>query len=203
MKKKGFEISLHGDMHITEKNDFNVCIDKLKKWKLIENEYGFSIPHSDESKLTDDFIKNLKKTKTKYIRTGKNLKKLNIKYKFLYMLSTIFLSKHFFNIYNDINVNKITEMNPMLLHSIVVKKKIKWEMIKRMIDKRKTKSEWIILMFHSILDVKDTLYNDSDWSWSITNFENLCKYLSKLQSEDEIVVDTIINIVKKGDNNEL
>lgn len=203
MKEKGFEISLHGDMHITEKDDYNTCVKKLKEWKLIENKYGFSIPHSDETKLTNDFIKNLKTTETKYIRTGKNLKKINIKYKLLYLLSVAFSSKYFFNLYNDINVNKINEINSMLLHSIVVKKNTKWKMIKNLIDKRKNKSEWIILMFHSVLEEKDPLYNESDWAWSIENFERLCEYLFKLQNRNEIVVDTIINIVKKGDNNEL
>lgn len=197
MKKNGFEISIHGDKHITEIDDYNTCIKKLKKWKLLENEYGFSIPHSDEKKITNEFKNNLNLTQTKYIRTGKNLNLLGYKYKILYLLSIIFSSGCLFNLYNEINVNKFRNMDVMLLHSVVIKKNIKWKMIKKMIKKRLSNDEWIILMFHSVLDKNNPLYHDSNWVWSTENFEKLCSFLSILQKNNIIVVDTMINIVRR------
>ena len=70
-------------------------------------------------------------------------------------------------------------------------------MIKKTIDKRINKNEWLIFMFHSVLKEDDNLLYESDWAWSLNDFEKLCKYLYELRESNKIHVDSIINIVEK------
>ena len=83
----------------------------------------------------------------------------------------------------------------MHLNSIAIKRKNNFNMIKKIIDKNKKSNQWIIFMFHSILNEDDSLYKESEWSWSIKKFEQFCEYISKLRNNNEVIVDSIIDVV--------
>lgn len=197
MKRYGIEISLHGDQHTTNSDDYAKCIKKLKAWELLDKNYGFSIPHSEDYKIDLNFKNYIKETNTKYIRTGKNNNKLKLKNKIFYVLSNIFKSPYFFYKYNEININGLNNIDCMHLNSIVIKRKNNFNMIKKIIDKNKKCNKWIIFMFHSILNESDSLYKESEWSWSLKNFEKICEYISRLRDNNEVIIDSIINIVER------
>ena len=47
LKEAGWEISLHGDRHITDADDLAVAEHKLRQWGLLSDTPGFSIPTSN------------------------------------------------------------------------------------------------------------------------------------------------------------
>lgn len=196
MGKNGFEISLHGDQHTTSVEDYNNCIQKMSTWGLLNDNYGFSIPYSDEKKIDDNFLENIKNTNTVYIRSGKNNKKITNKHKVYYLLSNIFSSAYFFYKYNSINIIDYANLNPYLLNSIVVKKNTTLRMLKYLINKNIDSDKWIIFMFHSVLDKNDNLYKESEWAWSLDRFEELCIYLNYLVTHEKAIVKPIINFVR-------
>lgn len=194
MKNYGFEISYHGDKHITEEQDFKTSITKMQEWQIAEPKMGFAVPGSDLSKVSYlKFCEFLKNNNVIYMRIDNNEicnKFINKVFRKLYRHTK---NKFLYNLYNKNNT--ITTIDPYKLNSVVV---FEWDKAKAMnyfIDKNVKKKNWIIFMLHGILDKNDIKYQKDPYAWDQDEFEILCQHLQKLVKEDKIEVKPIINVM--------
>lgn len=188
MSSQGMDISSHGDRHVMETNDFKTSIDKLKKWGVEKNRYGFSVPNSKY--IRDElsaFVESNKKDLL-YVRVGRNPKCYSLIGKANYLLYKIFKLGCFYNSFNKHNLLK--EINNYSIYSAVVKKHIKASNIIKFIKKYKNTNYSLVLMFHSI-----TENPNDDWEWSVKSFEELCSFLAK---DNSINVLTLEEMVANG-----
>lgn len=199
LKNYGFEISAHGDQHITDKKDLAVCMNKIEKWGLIENNIvGFSVPNS--SLFFDDikkFIKNLMPCKVGYIRYGRHNKSYTFLSKCSYVLYNCCKSQalyNYFNRYNCINTYNIKPEELNILPSVVIRNNDDPKMLISYIE-ASNDGDWIIFMLHSILKKHDNFYGNDPWFWDYEKFNYFCNELKKLEMLKLVKVDTILNIL--------
>lgn len=180
MHKNGMDISSHGDKHITDNKDFIISINKLKKWGIYKDKYGFSVPNSNyTSEQLDAFTCDNTNT-LQYIRVGRSkdcYTLTSIIHYVLYKLFKLQLSYNYFNKHNLINC-----INKYHIPSLVIKNYTKVKSIIKFINKYKYTNYTLVIMFHSIVD------NPSNqWEWSTSNFTSLCEYLAKEKSTIEVL----------------
>ena len=198
MRRSGHEISSHGDKHVTDIEDFKESVDKLVAMNLSESDLGFSVPDSNtKGDNWGDFANYLQSHNHRYIRGGWHEKILSSAFVLatyrLYRLLVLmgfhsFLCYRQFNKYNVIHLDK--EVPRYMLPSLVVIRPEKAKTLIRFIEKLPD-NVWLIIMLHSILDTNDPYYSKDYWCWSTENFDALCAYLSKRQSEGLLAVKTI------------
>lgn len=189
LKEYGFEISMHGDQHITDIDDLNVCRSKLLKNKLITDKVGFSVPHSLEQKLDTSEFRDYYINNLSYIRVGKNNSKLNIIKKTEYFFYQYLHISFMFWLYNKININDLSNYDKYRIHSIVIKNNNKISEIKKFINNNLNTNNWLVFMFHSVND------NGSVWCFDIDKFEEFCIFLSDLIKKQKVSVETIYDVV--------
>lgn len=201
MKENGFEISSHGDKHITKKADLLNSISKFYEWGIDLKKIGFSIPTSkivEESKV--DFIEFLKKNNIAYMRGGRNPQCYTLKLKIIYLLYKISKFQLFYNLFNSRNCidiyqkNKIDNYN---LFSVVVRNEDSATTITKLIESNIDKPKWIILMLHGIQDKNEVTYGKDPWCWDKLNFETLCKSLKHMEDSGDISVKTILDVIEE------
>ncbi|MBQ4630511.1 MAG: polysaccharide deacetylase family protein [Clostridia bacterium] len=191
MHNSGFEISLHGDKHKTEIDDFLISKKKLKSWGISVENIGFSIPNSDlNDTQRTEFTTFLKNEGVLYMRGGRNAKCYSFVSKCFFALYKIFKFQFAYNLFNKYNRN--INYDKYDLNSVVVRNEDKAKTVIRFIEKYKNDS-WIILMLHSVLSKNEEKYGSDAWYWDSEEFETLCKYLSQAQSNGKIEVKTIID----------
>lgn len=189
MYNDGFEISLHGDKHVTDKEDFMIAKEKLASWGINIKNLGFSVPNSKITETEkEDFSAFLKKYNIKYMRCGRSSKCYTLFSKICYVLYRTMHIQACYNMFNRHNLNN--PKNNYDLKTVVVKSTDKASLIKKFIEKNKSDSH-VILMLHSILYKSDKGYGADSWYWDAVQFEELCKYLKEAYSNGDIVVSTI------------
>ena len=124
MRDNGFEISSHGDKHISNEKDLLTSIDKLKKMALIENTVGFSVPGSLlDGEEKNAFIQIIKKNNIAYMRCGRNPQCYSLKNKIYFVLYSITKIRYFYYRFNTLNcIDTGKPINRYNLYSVVVRK---------------------------------------------------------------------------------
>ena len=194
MKNAGFEISSHGDKHISEKEDFEISRRKLQQWGLVNEDLGFSIPNSDLSgKEKAEFIKFAKTNDIRYIRGGRDKRSHSLFSKICFLLYRFLSIQYFYNRFNKFNSIDLqdTLLNKYELPSVVVRREDNPRMIINYIREKANRGKWIILMLHSIKHESENPEQDV-WCWDTNKFEMLCSKLRELQDEREIEIKTIL-----------
>lgn len=204
MKKYGFEIASHGNQHKTEKDDLIESIDKLKNWKLIEDEVGFSIPTSKiEEQNKNEFYDCLKDNNVIYVRGGRNPQCYSFISKICFFAYKLTKCQYFyskFNRYNCIDIYPREKINPYDLCTVVIRREDKAESVIRFIRENINKGKWIIFMLHSIQDENENNFRKDSWYWDLEKFEMLCHELRKMVDSEEIDVLTIKDIIENANH---
>lgn len=172
LAKKGMEIALHGDRHITEDKDLRVSYEKVKKWGLSnEEKIGFSVPHCQGS---DEEIKNFVQRNRDilaYLRDGRDPRCYHFFKEADYGLFHLFHNDKRFDDFNSLNLMR--NPNPWHLYTIMVKDDFTVGAFRYFLEKHAGEDTYLILTFHSIVThPKDT------WEWSAQDFDALCAFLS-------------------------
>lgn len=192
MENTGWEISSHGDQHITEKKDFLQSIEKLKKWGFTDGEIGFSIPNSKiVYEKEEDFVSFLQENKIPYMRGGRGKKCYKLTSKIWYVLYHVFHSRVCYRLFYRhcfMNHQNVDQYN---LVTNVIRKEDKEDYIIDLLKHHVGKQEWVIFMLHSIGE------GDSPWCWSEQRFTVFCENLRKLVDDGKIEVRTIMDVVKE------
>lgn len=199
MKEYNFEISSHGDKHITENNDLSVSIEKLKQWGLINEKIGFSIPRSKllENKL--EFSKYLEINRVSYMRGGRSPLCYSLKSKIIYVLYNLTKIQLFYDLFNRHNCISIRENyieNKYDLFSVIIRYEDNPSTVVKFIKSNINKSKWIILMLHSIQEKNEDNYGKDPWCWDANKFEQLCKELKVMSDAGEILVKPILDVIE-------
>lgn len=197
MKRAGWEISSHGDQHITEKKDFLKSVKKLEEWGMIEGKVGFSIPGSKiVYENEDDFVRFLQNNEIAYMRGGRDKRCYKILSKIRYVLYHVFHSKlcyRAFHRYCFMNPENVDKYN---LVSAVIRCEDKVELVTDLLQHHIGKKEWIIFMLHGIADGESEVDN-SPWCWDKQQFTVFCECLKRLVDEGSIEVRTIMNVISE------
>jgi len=201
MKDYGFEISSHGDKHITEKHDLLESIRKLRNWGLVEEDVGFSIPNSQLSEqIRKEFTEDLVNHGVAYMRGGRNPLSYSLKSKVFYGLYTISKLQWFYDLFNRhnwIDLHKNCSLNKYDLFSVVIRYEDHPGMIAKFIKSHFNKSNWVILMIHGIQEKNEDTYGKDPWCWDLNKFEQLCKHLKLMSDVGEISVRPILEVIKE------
>lgn len=172
MYDDGMDISLHGDKHITEIDDFKVSYEKMNKWIHKKGKIGMSIPNSQFSdEELSDFCNKLN-SKLLYARVGRNPKCYSLLGKICYVLYRVFHFQFLYNYFNKFNL--ISDFNKFKIYSLVVTADTRINNLKKFIEKYYKSDYTLVLMFHSIVDKKN-----NKWEFSNSDFINLCEFVSK------------------------
>lgn len=188
-ERKGNEIACHGSTHCNSVKDILQNIEELKEMNISVQNIGFASPNSELTTklLYETGIIELYKNRTLlYLRSGIQVCREGIIYSILSVLEKITHSKFLFWLLQKRNIMKYRKL-PLLLKSVAVKNYTRIEQIKYVIEKM-DKEDCLILMFHSILNKKDTDYEKDSWYWEDKYFEELCEYL--VRSENILVLTT-------------
>ncbi len=170
MNGAGMDISSHGNSHIMEKSDYYSSVEKLKKWGIDKDKYGFSVPNSRYNKKELDSFLNETKDTLKYVRVGRSPKCKTFLNKIMF-----FLYRHFhwywcFNYFNKNNV--IHTFDRFKIVSLVVKKQTRFKDLSRFINSHKNDNCFLVIMLHSIVERPS-----NDWEWCRNSFSELCSFL--------------------------
>jgi len=198
ISKYGFEISSHGDRHITEKNDLNMSIHKLQEWGVINKRVGFSIPCSCLSEPDrTSFVDYLRTSDVAYMRGGRNPECYSYKSKIFYVCYNITKMQPFYYLFNRWNCIDIgnRKLNPYDLPSIVIRRGDRAGVITKFI--KRNKGRWIILMFHGIQNRTEDTYGKDVWCWDAYEFEKLCADLNAMAAGGELSVEPIRDVIDK------
>lgn len=201
MKDYGFEISSHGDTHITEKQDLLESIRKLRDWELIGGKVGFSIPNSQLSEQEKrKFAEYLAHNSVAYMRGGRNPLCYSFKSKVFYGLYTITKIQMFYDLFNKpnwINASENFKVNKYNLFSVVVRYEDNPSVVVKFIKNNCHESNWVILMIHGIQEKNEDTYGKDPWCWDLEKFEQLCKELKFMSDDGELSVRPILDVIKE------
>ena len=183
--RAGWEIGLHGDRHITDRDDAKISRNKMNIWLEQQKEYGFSIPNSDAEPTELEAVKQLcyENEILKYIRTGRGRNTQNLTAKVLYGLYSVFGSQHAYNRFNAPSINDLSRIDRTNIKSVVVRCGDNPKMISRFIRQAPDNS-LVVLMLYSILDKTDALYGADPWCWDKESFERLCADISDMERKN-------------------
>ncbi|HAS91458.1 MAG TPA: hypothetical protein DCS12_04180 [Clostridiales bacterium] len=196
LSDNGFEISSHGDKHITNKDDLLISIKKMHEWNVIGDKVGFSIPCSrlsESDKIL--YAKYLKTTNVVYMRGGRSkhcYSFLSKAWYVLYNATKLTLFYQLFNRYNCINPNDC-RFNPYNLQSVVIRSGDKANVITEFI--KGNEGSWIIFMLHGIQNNNEDTYGKDPWCWDAIEFEKLCANLRELVEKGEVRVQPILEVI--------
>lgn len=197
LRKNGWEIALHGDKHTTAIEDLTIAIEKMKSWGLFETKMGFSIPNSAVPREElDDVIHSMLGSEIQYIRSGRRINTKKISARLLFIAYSICKFRWAYNLFNVKNVNRIDSVNDEMIYSVVVRNKDSVNMIEHFIETA-PENTWIVLMFHSVIDKDNPLYNSDPWNWSSEKFTTLCKFLSEIQSREIVRVMNMSEVMEE------
>ena len=179
MYKNGMEIASHGDRHITDPEDFEKSIAKLKQWGVHYTKYGFSVPNSNyKIDCLNNFL-NKYKHSLSYIRVGRHPNCYSFKNKFNYLFYNLF---GFYSNYDNFNRNNlISHLNDRVLYSLVVKRNTSPKTLIRFLDKYKNDDCVLIIMFHTL-----SKKPKNKWEWNGNHFEMVCRHLFDNSKQFEV-----------------
>lgn len=189
--ENGFEITSHGDRHITQEEDMRQSIYKLKNWGVIENQdLAFSVPHSLVPENSDEIYSKCQLT---YVRSGRAKACYKLWRKGAYMMQALTHSKYFFYLFNKPNVMQFQEIKPYALNATVIKKHNTANQLIYFLNKTDTNDVLNILMFHSILGREDKGYGKDDWYFDQKEFEKLCRWLEENRKGQVVTIKEGVN----------
>lgn len=201
MRAFGFEISSHGDKHVTEKQDLKESIKKLKDWDLIDEQAGFSIPKSQmtlqEKPMFADF---LRQNGILYMRGGRSRKCYSLGLKAFYAMYNVTKLQKFYDLFNRNNLMALGGENRFSrydLLSVVIRRDDNPLMVSKFIERNAAGRNWIILMIHGIQNEGDENFEKDQWCWSADKFEQLCSQLKAMSDSGLISVITIQDVVRE------
>ncbi len=187
----GAEIACHGHTHQNDRQDVLDNIDYLKKHNLFEDNIGFASPRSEITLENGTDIKDLiKEGKLSYIRSGICVRREGLLYSALSYAERKTHSKWLFYILNKRNIIKCVD--PTLVKSVAITKYTTVDQIMYLLD-RVNSDESVILMFHHIIDGKDTV-SGGVWACQKKDFYDLCERIS---NRNEMEVVTTMEMIKK------
>lgn len=195
LQKNGWEIALHGDKHVTESNDTQVAITKLKKWGVFDQPTGMSLPDSLNKEGTQVVVDEFYPGMIAYIRGGRARNTKTIQSKILFALYTFLKMQWAFNTFNTPSAVPLKGLKKTMIPSVVVRLRDDPKMILNFINKLPD-GVWVSLMLHSIHpDIK--VYKNDPWNWSEKNFKRLCEGLAELKKMGRVDVQPMIDVVRK------
>lgn len=179
LEENGWEIALHGDKHITQKEDLETALAKLKSWGFDYEKTGFSIP---DSRTGESEIKRITQSelgdKIAYIRRGRAIDTGKLSSKVLFALYTYAKMGFAYKRFNLPNLLDMGNPDKTNIPSVVVRFKDKPEMLSSLIDVMPDNTA-LVLMLHSIWRKEDELYGSDPWNWGADEMEEFCKLLSE------------------------
>lgn len=185
--KNGFEIANHGHEHRNTLKDIREANKRLKKWGIPIENIGFASPYSEiVENQSDEFLKEVV-----YVRSGTQIKRENILYKFIYILTEITKNSYLFYFLNRKNIFNYSKNNKFF-KGITITKNTTFNQIKKIIQKMPDDT-YIILNFHSILKKEEKGYYDK-WVWDIKKFKKLCKFLKEVKEIKFIRTIDLLNL---------
>lgn len=184
--KEGWEITSHGDQHITQEHDMKRSIEKLKEWGVVEKEsIAFSLPHS---LIPDEEEKIYKNCQLLYVRGGRAKGCYTLWRKICYVLQAVGHLKVFFYWFNKPNVMPVNTVRPYELNATVIKKHNTAKQLIYFLNKVDQENTFNILMLHSILGKEDLGYGKDEWYFDKKEFEKLCQWLSQHQKGEVVTI---------------
>lgn len=186
----GFEITSHGDQHVTDITDLRVSLNKLYQWEVLDSDdWGFSSPNSQLTIENQAEMKELfELNNIKYVRSGRSAKCYQWPMKVVYVLQSLTGSKRLFRIFNNYNAIKSPINDQFILPSSVIKRNNSAKQVIEWLRRSIESKSWNILMFHSILRPEDKGYGQDAWYWDADEFRKLCQWLSMNVNKDISVV---------------
>lgn len=191
MNDAGMDISSHGNNHTMEMSDYYLSVEKLKKWGINKDKYGFSVPNSRyNDKELNSFLIETKDT-LNYVRVGRSSKCKTFVNKIMF-----FLYRHFhwywcFHYFNKYNI--IYKFDRFKIVSLVVKKQTRFKDLSRFINSHKNDNCFLVIMLHSIVE-----HPSNDWEWCINSFSKLCSFLhSDIKNIRVATIEEVVNGLDK------
>ena len=192
MNQNGMEIALHGDRHITENNDYQVCYKKMHLWISKYNiKNGFSVPNSDIGKKEFEAFLNKNKETIAYVRVGRDERCYSFISKIHYVVSSLFGFQFSYNLFNKYNLIDNLNSRRYDIPSVVIKRKTRVKNVISFLKKYSKTSKTVVFMFHSIVDKPG-----NDWEWATKKFLSLCDYVS---NDDDINVEALSKMFESED----
>lgn len=192
--EEGFEISSHGNRHITNKNDFETSVRKLRSWAVVNGKKtGFAVPRCA---IPSDFDEFKKSGELRYVRVGRNEISHNLKHKFYHAMYKIFRSSFWYIAFHMCNINDVNNLDQFKLVSIPILSYDSPKSIIKFVDR--IDSGWVIFMLHSIKDIPDDIYG-----YETKKFEKLVVELAKRESQEQLEVRTIEEVLDEYDQNSI
>lgn len=179
MYDNGFEIALHGDKHITDVEDFQISLAKIRDMTGDTNPIGFSLPNSEATAEEVEMLKNAYKDELVYVRGGRRCDTGSVFNRILYVLYNITKSSLAFKLFNKKNFILNGEKSSVLndrIPTVVVKKGDTVKQLMSLFNSMPEDSA-CVLMLHSILEKDDEYYGKDAWCWDVESFEELISIL--------------------------
>jgi len=193
LKKDGWELGIHGDKHVTDIDDTDVAISKMKQWGLVNHALGHSLPDSiGKQEKLKAFVDKFFSKDISYIRVGRAVNTKLFKNKIIFALYTLLKIQWAYDIFNKPSVISMSRLDKKRISSIVVRRKDDPKMKSKFI-KKQPDDTLIVLMFHSIHPDKKLYLNDP-WNWPKSKFTKLLDCLSK---NTDCSVKTLFEIINK------
>lgn len=193
--REGHEIASHSNNHTNNLHDIEIGLKKLRGWlNMNDNDIlGYASPHS---LMTIEEAINTKKWFLKqgisYVRLG--LYEDNIVKKIARKVAMNFHSKSMFlYAFND----SVSYEKENIYSSVPITRKTTVEQILYYIMMRRKFKKNCILMFHSVKNPNEQLYNDA-WTWDACKFDKLCNQISKMQEKKQINICTNSQLVRSS-----
>ena len=186
LQNNGWEIALHGDRHVAEKNDTLAALNKLAEWEVLTKPVGMSLPDSRNESGVREIAETYVPETINYIRGGRARDTKKLSSKILFALYTILKIQTAYNIFNKPNVVYLQSTIPSLIPSVVIRLQDESEMIISYI-KGLPDNTWVSLMLHSI-HPDNKVYKNDPWNWEQSKFQRLCEDLKAMMDRGNLSV---------------
>ncbi len=171
----GHEIAAHGDCHRNDIEDIIKGIEKLRDWGVAGMHIGFASPNSQ---ITEEEIyaeeAELKNLGVEYVRIGippgsqlRRLIRLGAR-----------ITRNSFLFRQGVAWKEDDMKSNFIIHSVPIMRYATVKQVEKLVERMMKRDSVCTLMFHSIQKPDDEYYNDV-WSWDISRFETLCKWIAK------------------------
>lgn len=199
LRDSGWEIALHGDRHDMSVTDTRNALTKLSAWGFDCKRVGCSVPNSrvSESEI-DSILKSDYGSAIQYIRRGRKCNTKRFSIRILYAVYTYTNCAWAFKAFNQLNYVRLPDIIHKDIPSIVIRTSDKSKMISDFI-RALPDNTFLVLMFHSILPESHPLYGKDPWCWSQDKFSNLCCQLQHMQTNGDVSVSTMMDVIECSD----
>lgn len=195
LQDNGWEIALHGDRHVAEKEDTRNALNKLAEWGVLKTPTGMSLPNSRNESGVREIMQAYVPETISYIRGGRARDTKKLSSKVLFALYTFLKIQAAYDLFNKPNVVYPQSAIPSLIPSVVIRLQDEPEMVTKFI-KDLPDGAWVSLMLHSI-HPDEKVYQNDPWNWEQSKFQRLCESLKEMVNQGSILVLPMQNVINQ------